>query len=198
MKAGLQQLREEEDVGEQRPSTKKIAASPAVNVLESAVPRGSRRHREDRILREHRDDRVDVAALPRVDVRLDDLAHTLVAERAQCLLLAVRRQLLVDALVGALQDTVDSRRRSLERLGDLCRREAEHVAQNQHCPLARGQVLQRGHEREVDALALLVAPLRRGQAVSYGGVRIGLDPDRLNERRGGIVVRVALRALVDR
>ena len=39
----------------------------------------------------------DIAALPRVDVGLDDLAHPRVAQRTQRPLLAERRQLLVDA-----------------------------------------------------------------------------------------------------
>ena len=45
-----------------------------------------------------RDDRLDVAALPRVDIALDDLAQALVAERAQRGLLALLGQPLVDGL----------------------------------------------------------------------------------------------------
>jgi hypothetical protein len=60
--------------------------------------------------------------------------------------------------------------RGLERLGDLAGRESEDLAQNEHRALARGQVLERGDERQLDALALLVGDVC---------VRIGLDPDRL-------------------
>ena len=51
-----------------------------------------RRHREGGVLGQHRDDRLDVAALPGVDVALDDLAHAVVAERAQRRLLALLGQ----------------------------------------------------------------------------------------------------------
>src|SRR5207302_8518575 len=61
--------------------------------------------------------------------------------------------------------------------------EAEHVAQDQHRALARRQVLERRHERQLHALALLVAGLGRGVAVCDRVVWIGLDPHRLHERR---------------
>ena len=110
----------------------------------------------------------------------------LVAERAQRRLLALLGEPLVDGLVRALQGAVDRRRRRLERVGDLAAREAEHVAQDQHGALARRQVLERGDERELDALALLVASLGRGEAVLEAEplVRVRLDPDRLDERLG--------------
>jgi len=56
-----------------------------------------------RVLGEHRDDRLDVAAGHRVHVALDDLAQALVAEGAQRLLLALLRQAVVDRPAGALQ-----------------------------------------------------------------------------------------------
>ena len=100
------------------------------------------------------------AALPGGDEAVDDLAQAVVAERAQRRLLAALGQPLVDGLVRRAAarcrpTPASSRARSAtSRAG-----EAEHVAQDQHGALARRQVLQRGDERELDALALLVAGL---------------------------------------
>ncbi len=87
-----------------------------------------------------------------------------------------------------------------QRLGDLLGREAEHLAQDQHRALGGRQVLERGDERELDALAPLVAGLGRGEAVldAQDLVRVGLDPDRLDERLAGPDVGIGGRAVVDR
>jgi hypothetical protein len=60
-------------------------------------------------------------------------------------------------------------------------------------------MLERGDERELDALALLVAGSWRGGSVldHEGLVGVGLEPDRLDERALRSVVRVACRAVVD-
>jgi hypothetical protein len=96
--------------------------------------------------------------------------------------------------VGTLQGAVDPGRRTLECLGCLACREAEHGA------LARRQVLERRYEGEFDALALFVAGLRTGDPVLDAELRveIGLHPDRFEERRGEAVVGVGRRAVVDR
>ena len=146
-------------------------------------------------------DRVDVAARPGVDVAVDDLAQALVAERAQRGLLALVGQPLarpsVRARCSALLTDGGGR---LEHLGGLLRREAEHLAQDQHRALGRRQVLERRDEGELDALAPLVAGLGRRAAVLEAEplVGIGLDPDRLDHRRAGAVVGVGGRAVVDR
>ena len=61
-------------------------------------------------------------------------------------------------------------------------------------------MLQRGDERELDALALLVAGVRAGERVVERqlGVRVRLDPHRFGERNAGAVVRVGGRPVVDR
>ena len=110
----------------------------------------------------------------------------------------MRRQALVDGLVRALERAVDGLGRRLERVGDLGAGEAEHVAQDQHRALTRRQVLERRHERQLHALALLVTSLGPGEAVREGAVGVGLDPDRLRERLGELIVRVGRRAVVDR
>ena len=61
--------------------------------------------------------------------------------------------------------------------------EAEHLAEDQRRALAWRQVLERGDEGELDALALLVARLGRRVAVLHAEllVRVGLDPDGLDD-----------------
>jgi hypothetical protein len=76
---------------------------------------------------------------------------------------------------------VDGGGRRVELLGDLAGREAEYVAQDQYRPLRGSETLQRGDERQLDALALLVARLRRQ--------RVGLQPERLGERLPGSRLR---------
>ena len=99
------------------PGAQRRAAQEARDRVAAAVPGRHRRHGDGRLLGEHRDDRVDVAALPGRDERVDDLAQALVPERAQRGLLAALGQPLVDALVRTLQRAVDRRGRRLERLG---------------------------------------------------------------------------------
>jgi hypothetical protein len=52
------------------------------------VPLALRRHRERRVLGQQRDEGVDVGALERPHVAVDELAQPLVVERAERLLLA--------------------------------------------------------------------------------------------------------------
>ena len=80
-------------------------------------------------------------------------------------------------------------------------REAEHLAQDQRRALVRRQVLERGDERELDALALLVARLGRGVAVlERRASRRGSGSTQTDSTSGsrGPVVRVGGGAVVDR
>ena len=128
------------------------------------------------------------------------LAQALVAERAQGRLLAALGEQVVDRLVRALQRAGDGGRGGVERLRDLGGREAEHVAQDQRRALARGQVLERRDERQLDALALLVPSLRPDPPVRDPRHPVGqrLEPDRLGQRRAGQAVRLRRRPVVDR
>ena len=92
-----------------------------------------------------------MSPLPGVHVVVDELAEPLVAERAQ-------RRLL--ALVGHRSSTLRARCRALLTDAPWCRAtrrpprgEAQHLAQDQHRALVGGQVLERGDERQLDALA---------------------------------------------
>ncbi len=86
---------------------------------------------------------------------------------------------------------MDRGRRDVERLRDLARGEAEHVAQQQHRPLPGRQVLKSGGERQLDALALLVAGGRRGEPVGEAGVGERLEPAQLGRGRRQLAMRVA-------
>jgi len=86
--------------------------------------------------------------------------------------------------------------RGVQRLGDLACGEAEHVAQDQHSALPSRKVLKRSDERKLDALTLLVARHRRRKRVL--GVGIRLDPDRLAQPGGELVMRVSRRTVVHR
>ncbi len=124
---------------------------------------------------------------------LDDRAQRRVAERPQRRLLAAVETALGERSVRPLERAVDRRGRRLERRRHLGAGQAEHVAQDQHRALAHRQLLERGDERELDALALLVAGLGRREPILEAHLAVGvrIDPHRLDERPAGTVVRVA-------
>ena len=165
-------------------------------------PGRQRRHRPRGVLGQHRHDRVDVAALHRVHVALDDLAQLLVAERAQ------RR------LLAALGER--ARRRSCARAAARCSTDATVVSSDSATSLAEkpstsrristarwvaGRCWTRGDERQLDALAPLVAGLRRGEAVlDAERARPGRARPRPTRRaaRPAPSLRVGRRAVVER
>jgi hypothetical protein len=89
--------------------------------------------------------------------------------------------------VGTLERAVDRVRVRVERGCGLRAAVPEHVAQDQDRALLSRKVLKRRDERELDALALLVA---------HVGARERLDPHRLGQRLGGFGVGVGGRRLV--
>jgi hypothetical protein len=76
------------------------------------------------------------------------------------------RQPFLDRAAGAEHRAVDRRDRGTQRLCRFLGGEAEYVAEDEHGPLTRGKVLQRGDEVELEGLAPLVASL-------WGCVAIG-------------------------
>ncbi len=56
---------------------------------------------------------------------------------------------------GPLKHAVDRRHRGFEQVGNLGRLPSEHVAQDEHRALGRGQTLQDSDERQRDRLAAL-------------------------------------------
>ena len=74
-----------------------------------------------------------------------------------------------------------------EQLGGLPRAESEHIAQQQHGALVRGEQLDGGDERQRDRLAGLVTGLGPGRLIReplQQHVRIGLQPQHLASRVG--------------
>jgi hypothetical protein len=64
---------------------------------------------------------------------------------------------------------------------------SQHVAQDEHCTLARREPLKSGHECESDRFARLVPGLRLLRAVSQAfeqDVRVRLEPNRFAKTRG--------------
>ena len=168
--------------------------------LAAAEPGRLRRHREHGVVGQQRRERIDVVALPGVYVAVDDATQGGVVERPQRRLLVLLGQALVDGLVGALQGAVDRGGRCLEYLGGFARRETEHVTEDQHRPLSRRQVLQRGDEGELDALAQLIARVGRGVPVPQPEPLVGdrLDPHRLDQRLARRVAGLGRWPVVDR
>ena len=162
----------------------RLVAEEAGDRLEAAIPAHPRRHRPGRVLGQHRDDRRHVAAFHRVGIALSDRLHLPLPERPQRRLLALFGKAIRERLARALQRAVHGRDRRAERLGDLAGGEAEHLAHDQHRTLPRRQQLQGGDERQLDALALLVARRGRQRAVGEPELHVGvrLEPDGLGER----------------
>ena len=94
-----------------------------------------------------------------------------VAERPQRRLLALLGHALVDRGPRALQRAVDRRQLVSSISAASLGRVAEHLAQDQRRALVGRQVLERGDERQLDALALLVAGLRRRRPPSGRAAR---------------------------
>ena len=76
---------------------------------------------------------------------------------------------------------------------------AEDVAHDQHGALRRRQLLQRRDERQLDALAQLVARRRIGDSGLVGELRVGirLEEHRLGHRRAEVVHRRSGRTVLD-
>jgi hypothetical protein len=116
-------------------------------------------------------ERGDVVALERVDVAGEQVAVFGVE--------GFGRGRRPDRRAGPLQGAVRRGDGGVEQLGDLGGGEGEHVAEDQHGPLPRRQLLQGGDEREPDRVAL------RGHLGGVAEQRVGqrLDP---RARRQGL------------
>src|SRR6516225_8026519 len=139
-----------------------VAADEGGDLPTAAVPGRTRRHRDPGVLGEHRDEGVDIVPLPGGNVALDEPAQLVVAETAKRLLLRLAGEPFVYRLVRSLQGAVDRYRCRLQRRSGLSGGEAEDVAEDQHRPLARRQVLECRDEGKLDTLALLIASVRTG------------------------------------
>ncbi len=156
--------------------------------------------RERRVLGQQGDDRFDLASLERIGEALHDLSQPPVAEPLQGRTLAWLQQLLLQRAAGAEDRPVDRCDRGLERVRNLLGGEAEHVAEDEHGPLAGGEVLQRSDERELQHLAALVASLGRRVPIRAAEhfVLVRLDPHSDRRRLFGRVARTCGRSVIDR
>ena len=166
-----------------------------------AEPARERRHRDRRVLGEQLDDGVDVVALPRGHVarrRAPRARRRRATRSVACWLRSGSFWSSVARARCSALLTLATVVSSVVR--DLLGRVAEHLAQDQHGALARREVLERGDERELDALAQLVARLGPGEPVLQAEllVRVRLDPDGLRQRHARAVVGIGGRPEVDR
>ena len=129
------------------------AVDPALHDRAPAGPdAGRRRHREADVLVQERGQALGVGALAALDVAGEQLP--LGGGRLGVALprLAVLGQVLPQPGPRALQRGVHRRLRRLEQPRGLLRRAAEDVAQHEHGPRQRREVLDRGDERQLDGL----------------------------------------------
>ena len=94
---------------------------------------------------------VDVVALEGVDVAREELPLVGVHRRGGVGAVDVA---LLERGPRPLERAVDRGDARVEQLGDLAGLPAQHLAQDQHRPLAGRQVLERGHEGQADRVAL--------------------------------------------
>ncbi len=108
-----------------------------------------------------------------------------------------------NAARARLQQAVDRCRGGVEHLGDLGGAVAEHVAEHEHRPLLRREMLEADDERQPDRLLGLIARLRSGRLVGNAlqeHVGVGLEPHRLGPagRLGHLGHPLVLRAAAAR
>ena len=145
--------------------------------LAAAPPARMRGHRERHVLGEHGEDAGRISALQGIAETFHEPLNLLVAERARRRLLAPIGDPLLDGSAGALEGAVHRGIRRPERLGHLRGGEGEHLPQDQHRALTRWQMLERGDERELHGLALLVPGLRDGVSVLELELLVGVRID---------------------
>jgi hypothetical protein len=116
-----------------------------------------RRHRQQRVLRQHRDDRGDVGGVPGVDQAADEGVLRRRVGAGMGPRHAAGAPLLLQRRAGALEGTVDAGDARRQHRGNLGRRIADDVAEQETGPLPGRQELDGGDEGEFDALL----PFRR-------------------------------------
>ena len=99
------------------PILERVASEEGGDRVPAPVPGGERWHRERGVLGQQREDRVDVAALPGVDIALRKIADALVAELAQGEPLRPVREPLRRRLAPTSQRAVDRRDGSPQEIG---------------------------------------------------------------------------------
>src|SRR5919201_1016103 len=129
------------------PTARAAAEQPASDRLAAAKPERIRRHRERRVLAQQGRERIDVVAVERLDVSVEKPGLRLGKRPAAGAHVAGG-----EGCTRALQRAVHRRNGGLERLGHFRRGPAQHLREQERRALPRRKMLQRGHEREADAL----------------------------------------------
>jgi hypothetical protein len=148
-----------------------VLVAGAPERVEAVVPDRARREGELRVAVDERGQGREVAALECLDVAPRDgalLSCRVVRARP---LDPAGGQPVPQALARPLQRAVDGRHARAEQPSCLAGRESGGVAQDQRCALARGQVLDRRHERDLERLPRDGGLVRVDQAV-----RVGVQP----------------------
>jgi hypothetical protein len=162
-----------------------VPVARAPERVETVVPDRARRERDARVGAHERGERREVPALEGVDIPPRDLSLL----RGRILgvhpLEPPRRRAVAQPVAGALQGAVDSRHARAEERRGLARREPRRVAQDQRRPLARRQVLDRRHERDLERLPRGGGLVRINQAV-----RVGIEPREVGGDRRRLDLRV--------
>ncbi len=114
------------------------------------IPVPHRGHLEDHVVGQHADQAIDVGSAEGGQVAL----HDLVFSPVRILKGFGVEARLIEGGPGPLQGAIHGRNAGVEGLGNLARREAEHIAQDQSRALLGGEKLQRGDEGQAHAGAL--------------------------------------------
>jgi hypothetical protein len=129
---------------------------------------------------EQGEDGVDLAPLEGAGKALHQLSHPRVGERPRRRVLAWLRQPLLDCPAGTEQRAVDRCDRGLKRLCRFLGGEAEYVAEDEHGPLTRGEVLRASGAASPSALPTVTsecgsidAPTSRGSLGGSPGLVLG-------------------------
>src|SRR5688572_9715501 len=147
---------------------------PGEDVLAPGEPEVERWHRLRRVLVDERGQSAHVVCLERRDVALEKLGIGGLDGGSGRRLRRVAR---LERRAGSLQRTVDRGDARLEKLGDLDRLPAEHLAEDEHRALPWRQLLERGDEGEPHGLAG-ADDLGRIAGLGYdAAVRHRLDPE---------------------
>jgi hypothetical protein len=133
-----------------------------------------RRHRQQRVGRQQRQDAVEVDGRPRVleaphDIRLRVSVRRAVGARERAFLMLAR-----EATACALERAVDGGHAVAEHIRRLPSGPVEHVAHDEHDALLGREQLHGGDEREPDGLGRLERGCGLGRA-GRGGLRVGFQ-----------------------
>lgn len=131
---------------------------------------------------QHRDEAVDVTAMPRFDVPAREMPEPIIAKAPECGLLTQTGEPSAQGLVRTLERAVHRRGRGREHLGNLAAGKPEDIVEDERGALAGRKVLEGSDEGQLHALTLAVTGLWRARSVGDGVLhrRVRADPHRVS------------------